>query len=300
MTFDQLEVLEMIVEKGSFKAAANHLNRTQPTLSIAIKKLEAEFELTLFSREEYRPKLTEAGRVFYDWARLALESFRKLEVVGKELGLNKAEPSLTVILDPVANFEAVQVIFAECLSEMKSTELILRPEIISAGTDLYRKDQADFALTPKVEESEDIESFPVERVEMIPVIAASRIPREPSLTTAWLRDQPQIIVAASGELCDPEKRDALGLLKGGKRCYVTDHSLKRRLIEEGFGWGRLARHEAAASLESGRLQSIPRNIADSFNLDLHIMRSKVRPMGPIARSVWSRLRLMGKAIDRTN
>ena len=68
-------------------------------------------------------------------------------------------------LDPVAHFEAVRVIYAECLSKMKATELILHSEIISVGTDLIRKGEADFAVTPKIEESEDIESFPVERVE---------------------------------------------------------------------------------------------------------------------------------------
>ena len=47
MTFDQIEILEKIVEKGSFKAAAEALHRTQPTLSVAIKKLEDEFELLL-------------------------------------------------------------------------------------------------------------------------------------------------------------------------------------------------------------------------------------------------------------
>lgn len=47
MTIDQLETLEMIVEKGSFKAAAEALHKTQPSLSVAIKKLEDEFDLKL-------------------------------------------------------------------------------------------------------------------------------------------------------------------------------------------------------------------------------------------------------------
>ncbi|MBC7465978.1 MAG: LysR family transcriptional regulator [Bdellovibrio sp.] len=72
MTFDQLETLEMIVEKGSFKAAADHLHKTQPSLSVAIKKLEEEFDLKLFNRDQYRPKLTAEGIVFYNWAKQTL------------------------------------------------------------------------------------------------------------------------------------------------------------------------------------------------------------------------------------
>ncbi len=294
MTFDQLEALEMIVEKGSFKAAAKALNRTQPTLSVSIKKLENEFELILFSREEYRPKLTDAGRVFYESAKQTLLSFRRLEVIGKELGLNKAEPSLTVIIDPVARFEAVQTIFSECLSDMKATELILRSEIIHVGTDLVRKGEACFAVTPKVDDEDDMESFPIERVDMIPVIASSRVNSTDPLTAPWLQEQPQIIVASHGDLCHPAKRDGLGLLDGGKRCYVTDHSLKRRLIEEGFGWGRLARHEASDGLKSKTLMAIPNSVSAGFVLDLHVMRSKLVPMGPVARAVWAKLQTMAR------
>jgi DNA-binding transcriptional LysR family regulator len=290
MTFDQLEFLEMIVEKGSFKAAAKALGRTQPTMSVAIKKLEAEFGLTLFSRDEYRPKLTEAGRVFYESARQTLLSFRRLEVIGKEMGHNAAEPSLTVVIDPVARFEAIRAIFSECLTDMKATELILRSEIMTVGTDLVRKGEADFAVTPRVDEREDIESFPIERVDMIPVIAASKLTGGGPVSLLSLREQPQIIVASSSDVCDRAKRDDLGLLDGGKRCYVTDHSLKRRLIEEGFGWGRLARHEASAGLESKELIAIPKSLMGGFVLDLHVMRHRLRPMGPVARAVWSKLR----------
>lgn len=300
MTFDQLEMLEKIVEKGSFKAAAKALNRTQPTMSVAIKKLEAEFELTLFSRDEYRPKLTEAGRVFYESARQALLSFRRLEVIGKELGLKAAEPSLTVVIDPVARFEAIQTIFSECLEDMKATDLILRSEIMSVGTDLIRKGEVDFAVTPRVDHEEDIESFPIERVDMIPVIAASRVSDAGPLSLIWLREQPQIIVASSGILCDRTKRDDLGLLDGGKRCYVTDHSLKRRLIEDGFGWGRLARHEAFAGLESIKLIAIPKSLTSGFVLELHVMRHRLRPMGPVARAVWSKLSSTAEELEKRN
>jgi DNA-binding transcriptional LysR family regulator len=38
MTYDQLEMLEAIVEKGSYKAAADHLHKSQPSLSMGFKK----------------------------------------------------------------------------------------------------------------------------------------------------------------------------------------------------------------------------------------------------------------------
>jgi DNA-binding transcriptional LysR family regulator len=65
------------VESGSFKAAAAKLHKTQPALSVAIRKLEDEFQLSLFDRSEYRPKLTAQGRVFHEQARESLLAFRR-------------------------------------------------------------------------------------------------------------------------------------------------------------------------------------------------------------------------------
>ena len=68
MTLDQLKILQQIVHTGSLRAAARKLHRTQPTLSVAMKKLEEELELDLFSRDQYRLTLTSAGESVYQKA----------------------------------------------------------------------------------------------------------------------------------------------------------------------------------------------------------------------------------------
>ena len=52
MTLDQLQILVKIVEHGSMGAAAEALYRTQPTLSVAMKKLEEEFRHRAFFAQE--------------------------------------------------------------------------------------------------------------------------------------------------------------------------------------------------------------------------------------------------------
>ena len=65
MTYDQILTLDFIVKYGSFKAAAKEMYKSQPSLSMAIKKLEDEFQFQILSRDNYRPQLTEEGKVFY-------------------------------------------------------------------------------------------------------------------------------------------------------------------------------------------------------------------------------------------
>jgi DNA-binding transcriptional LysR family regulator len=287
MTFDQLEIVEMIVEKGSFKAAARHLNRTQPTLSVAIKKLEAEFDLQIFSRESYRPSLTEEGRLFYKRAKECLDSFRHLALMGKELGTQKVEPKLVFVVDPLVSFDVLALIFHRCLGTMKPTELIFRGEILCRGEELLRAGQADFALAAWNEPKTDIDSIPLERIEMIPVVARS-LAAEDAIDSSWLKEHPQIVAMSTPESVSG-LGDSFGVMEAGRPCYVTDHALKRRMIEAGFGWGRLARHEVQAQLKSGELYVIKNKALPKLSLHLHLMRHRLRPMGPIAHNVWTHM-----------
>jgi DNA-binding transcriptional LysR family regulator len=69
----QLEMFVAVVEEGSVRGAAERVLRTQPAVSIAVSKLEREFETPLFDRSkrhEYR--LTQVGETLYGYAKRML------------------------------------------------------------------------------------------------------------------------------------------------------------------------------------------------------------------------------------
>jgi DNA-binding transcriptional LysR family regulator len=65
MDLGQLEIFLCIADEKSFSRAAEKVRRTQPALSIAIKRLEVELGEPLFDRSSKGGMLTEAGRVLY-------------------------------------------------------------------------------------------------------------------------------------------------------------------------------------------------------------------------------------------
>ena len=65
----QLEHFLAVVEERTFTRAAERVCRTQPAVSQTIKKLEDEVGAPLFARDVHEVSLTEAGRVFADYAR---------------------------------------------------------------------------------------------------------------------------------------------------------------------------------------------------------------------------------------
>lgn len=68
MDLFQLEVFLTVAREGSFSRAATKLYRTQPAVSQAIRKLEAEVGEPLFDRSSRDGTLTDSGRVLHDYA----------------------------------------------------------------------------------------------------------------------------------------------------------------------------------------------------------------------------------------
>lgn len=64
MTFDQIRYFCTAAQTGSFSKAAEIVHITQPSLCIAIRKLEREMGISLFLTNKKGAVLTEAGRVF--------------------------------------------------------------------------------------------------------------------------------------------------------------------------------------------------------------------------------------------
>ncbi len=89
MEFRQIRYVLEIVQCNGFSRAAETLGIAQPSLSIAVKKLEDELGVTLLNRQERKVTLTAEGRAFIDRARQIdelvkstiheMEEFRGLE-----------------------------------------------------------------------------------------------------------------------------------------------------------------------------------------------------------------------------
>lgn len=73
-----------IVESGGFTAAAQRLHKTQSTVSLRMRKLEAELGVALLQREAHEPRLTAAGEAFLAYARRIVQlQVEAASVVGR-------------------------------------------------------------------------------------------------------------------------------------------------------------------------------------------------------------------------
>ena len=79
MTLQQLKYAIEVAKWGSINIAAKKLFITQPSLSNAIKELEAELKLTIFERTNRGVNVTVAGAEFLGYARQIIEQTELME-----------------------------------------------------------------------------------------------------------------------------------------------------------------------------------------------------------------------------
>ena len=85
MDINQLEVLAAVAKEKSFSRAAEVLNRTQPAVSQAIRRLEQEIGEKLFDRSSKDGTLTLAGEVLLDYAKQMLNLRQTAQNAIKEM-----------------------------------------------------------------------------------------------------------------------------------------------------------------------------------------------------------------------
>jgi len=114
--------------------AAKALHIAQPALSVAIKKLENQLELTLFRREQRKILLTHEGQVLLTHAKKILQQLDDATLAMKELrGLEKGEVRLGVPSIMGTYY------FPDVLMAFKSRYPKLKLLMIEAGTQSIQK-----------------------------------------------------------------------------------------------------------------------------------------------------------------
>lgn len=95
MTLTELRYLVALSETGHFRKAAELCNVSQPTLSIAIKKLEKELAIDLFERSRHKVTVTPIGARIVDQAHTVLQEAQNLQALA-ELGKDPLGSVLSV------------------------------------------------------------------------------------------------------------------------------------------------------------------------------------------------------------
>ena len=285
MTLDQIETFLKVVECGSFKSASEVLHRSQPALSIAVKKLEESLGVKLFDRDQYRPVLTAAGEAFFMKAKDLFESAQSVEKFGRQLGLGE-EPEISIAIDVLCPITPVLNTLRIFSSRHPDTRLNINFEVLGGAADKVESGEVQMAISPEVGLDTgkfNFQSFST--VAMIPVASPLLIGdiRGTEILSDELKKYPQIILTDSSPR---SSNRTFGVLGGGRQWRVREMGVKKDIITAGLGWGRLPEHLIINELEQGILMEInnPQIARESF--EIFLLTSGHHPMGPLGQELW--------------
>jgi len=205
MDLSELQVFLTVAREGSFSRAAERLFRTQPAVSLAIRKLEDDLGQKLFVRGARPVRLTDAGTLLKDYAERLInlrdevkKGLSELEGLQRgELSLGVNESSIHALMPAIAKFRE------------------LHPGIQIRVHRMFSRDIPHEVLNYRLD-----------------LGAISYVPRDPQLqATEIVKDELTLVVPPKHSLAKKREVDVADLGAESFVAHIVESPFRRRVIE---------------------------------------------------------------------
>jgi DNA-binding transcriptional LysR family regulator len=266
-TLDEWEILQAVVQLGSFASAAKQLNRSQSTISYAVARLQEQTGVKLFEIKGRKAHLTEFGRALLADAEPHLAGFRQLEKRARSLASGK-ELEVRLSVDSIYPNSRLFAALAEFSRRFPYVQLKLRQSTFISADSEFSVHNVPICITGLVSRE-----FFIKPILGIKMIAVAR------------RDHP--LLAIKRKLGRPElmqhnlvtiEADASGVLKNQPR-LPTQRVLSVGTIEAAidairsglcFGW--LPKYRVELELKQGELVPLHLPVGGTREVRLNLVR----------------------------
>lgn len=296
MTYEQLRVLQAIVTEGTFRGAAEKLYKSQPAISNMVKNLEQECGFVILSRDQYRPKLTAAGQVFYEKALLALNQMNQLVALSKHI-TKKEEPLVRIAINAVCPLKTLLDTLKSIETIYPATQLDVTTESMGGAMERLVDDEADIVITTQSGmEPSYMEAVPFMNVRILQVAHRHYPPAAHGKINAAadMRSYVQMIVADSSR---HRSAQSLDVLQGAKHWRVTDFAANKEIILAGMAWGGIPEHLIKEELASGELVPIHIEGLEPRLSQLSLIRRTDKPIGVVSDALWKAFQELSTTIE---
>ena len=252
-------------------------------MTYGIKKLEAQLGMKLFDRADYRPVLTEAGRVLLIRARRVAEEASGFRNAAQSLA-NGLEFELAIVLDPMFPMQPVVDALKALAGHFPTVPPRVYVEPLGAVAKLVLDGTAVIGLLPLVFSTADaFRSFPLLTVDLIPVVAPGHPlgTMEGPIETHVLQQHVQLVLI---DRSAPTAGRDHGVLS--RRTWrLADLGAKQSMLRAGLGWGNMPVHLVEDDIAHGRLKLIRPVEFDSRAARIVMGGAYLtdRPLGPAAQ-----------------
>ncbi|MDC8831422.1 LysR family transcriptional regulator [Alteromonas gilva] len=291
MTLEQLRMFVTVAELGSIANAAEVLHKTQPALSIAIKRFQQELQLTLLQKTANRLQLTDDGHRLLPHCRYLLRQAKDITALAAHLR-DGHESTIEFAFDTICQQSTFFDAITTTQQHFPQTELYLTSVQRLGALQRLIDGKASIALTPWTHTFHELASFetlPFDRFEVIAVIhhqLVSSFASRPH-SSSQLRDIPLLMPQAFDIDLDIQK--VMGVVPHST-IRSNDTVSQKELLMRGAGWGYIPKKSVTDELTDGTL--IPLQLDDVTSViegEIRLVRDKKQRKGPVASFLWQTL-----------
>lgn len=273
---DAFNVLQVLVEEGSFAKAAERLHKAQSAVSYQVKKLEEHLGVQLFSRDQYRAELTSEGRVILAEGQRLLQHLANIEHLASRFS-EGWEPKLDLVIDGALPMEPIMTALKRMAEHQIPTKIQLNMEFLGGVQHRFERDNADLMLVKDYRTGPYYHPQPLPAITSVLVTSASHpLAQLNKISLSELQQHVELTIEDSS----PNKsyRDELQF-GGDKVFYLSGFIMKKNALLKGLGFGWLPDFLVQEELLSGELVEVDFVGGSRYTFIPQLVSTLERPLG---------------------
>jgi DNA-binding transcriptional LysR family regulator len=293
MNFELLKTLQAVVTSGSISEAANLLYKTQPAVSMSIKRLESDVGFELFDRSGYRLELTAKGKIYYQKTKQILAQVNQLNSLSESYTRGE-EHEVKIAFESTADVNDMMRKIVPIQRQFPNTELHLQGVQMLNALKLLTEKKVDLAVTPWTITFESVGDFDSKIVAPLnfklcihkDLLKPFNIDKADQITVEVLRQITQLTPIKL-----PFNMDKTSLSKqiSNSIVKIDDISCFLAALNAQLGWGPITDSAWTSEMEQNLIRFKLPEISSEVNAEIRIVKNRAKVLGPAAQAIWDSL-----------
>ncbi len=279
MNLKQLEAFVQISDSGSFSKAAKDLFLTQPTISAHISTLEKELNTRLFVRNTKEVRLSDSGKILYEYAKQMTVLQKKIEdtfAVREE----RAQQCLTIAASTIPAQYLLPGILAKFNEKYPNQQFKILESDSAKVVEQVVNNTVDIGFTGTVIDKRLCKYIPFYQDELVVITPNTEkylALQKENKNATWVAEEALIMrEAGSGTRKEAEKQlRKIGVNPAKLNVIASMESTEaiKRAVASGMGISVISKLAVEEEIRKGRLLSIPVSV-DDMRRDINVIYNR--------------------------
>ncbi|MBR9727052.1 LysR family transcriptional regulator [Shewanella intestini] len=273
---DSFNVLQVLVEEGSFAKASERLHKAQSAVSYQVKKLEQHLGVKLFDRDSYRAQLTPQGQVILVEGQRLLQHLANIEHLAERY-CEGWEPKLELVIDGALPMEPIMSALKRIAEHNIPTKIQLNMEFLGGVQHRFERVKADLMLVKDYRTGPYYSPTALPSMTSLLVVGDTHpLTTQSQVSLSELQQHVELTIEDSS----PEKQGQDEMQFGGDKVfYLSGFIMKKNALLKGLGFGWMPEFLIKQELADERLRLVDFTGGNQFHFTPQLVSTQERPLG---------------------